>query len=150
VTRPPGGDPPLVVEYGRKISIEYTIRLDDGSLADSNAGGEPLVFQQGMEQVLPALEEALEGLPVGARKKLTLPPEQSFGPWDERLRTEARLDQLPEEAQRAGGTVGVPSDDGHVRAGRVVEIRGGTAVVDLNHPAAGKTVHFDVRILSID
>src|SRR5512145_3162866 len=49
---------PATVEAGRKVSIEYTLTLDDGEQADSNVGGQPLVFEQGKHQILPALEKA--------------------------------------------------------------------------------------------
>ena len=145
-----GDAQPPVVEYGRLVSIEYTLRLDDGSVSDSNVGAEPLVFRQGMETLPAALEEALEGLAVGARTSVTLPPAKAFGEPDPQLRTEARLDQIPEEARRVGARIGVPDSEGRTLLGRVLEIRGDAVTVDLNHPAAGETAHFDVKILAVD
>lgn len=141
----------LVVEYGRRVSIEYTLRLDGGEVLESTPEGEPQTFMQGLEQVFPALEEALEGRAAGERVRLRLDPEQAYGQYDPALCGEVDLSMIPGDARRPGAEVVVQSPEGRSRhEGRVVEVRERTAVVDLNHPAAGRAVEVECRIVGIE
>jgi FKBP-type peptidyl-prolyl cis-trans isomerase 2 len=141
---------PSTVAAGRKVSIEYTLTLDGGEQADSNVGGEPLVYEQGASQILPALEEALVGMAVRESRKVTLPPERSYGPVRKELIREVDPQQIPEEARHAGAVLSAQDPQGQSHFARVAEVRADKIVVDMNHPLAGKTLHFEVKILSID
>ena len=141
---------PTSVENGRKVSIEYTLTLDDGTKADSNVGGEPLVFQQGQHQILPALEEALAGMKVSESRKVVLEPEKGYGKPDSRLVQEVDPQQIPADARVAGAELAAEDSNGQRHFARVHEVREDKIVVDLNHPLAGKTLHFDVKILGIE
>jgi FKBP-type peptidyl-prolyl cis-trans isomerase SlyD len=139
----------VMVEDGKQVGIEYTLTLDDGTQVDSNVGGEPLVFQQGAHQILPALEEALAGLKVGDSKKVALTAEQAYGPVHPEGFQEVDASLIPEDA-RVPGTMLVGDDgSGHRRPVRVAEVKGDKIVVDLNHPLAGKALTFAVRVMEI-
>jgi len=138
------------VEAGRKVSIEYTLTLDDGKKADSNVGGEPLVFEHGAHQILPALEEALAGMKVSESRKVTLPPDKGYGEVMPQLIQEVDPKQIPEEARVAGAELAAEDEEGNRHFARVHEVREDKILVDMNHPLAGKTLHFDVKILSIE
>jgi len=138
------------VEAGRKVSIEYTLTLDDGKKADSNVGGEPLVFEHGAHQILPALEEALAGMKVSESRKVTLPPDKGYGEVMPQLIQEVDPKQIPEEARVAGAELAAEDEQGNRHFARVHEVREDKILVDMNHPLAGKTLHFDVKILAIE
>jgi FKBP-type peptidyl-prolyl cis-trans isomerase 2 len=139
----------VMVQDGKQVGIEYTLTLDDGTQVDSNVGGEPLVFQQGAHQILPALEEALAGLKVGDTKEVALTAEQGYGPVREEGFQEVDAGMIPENA-RVEGTMLVADDGaGNKRPVRVHEIKGDKIVVDLNHPLAGKALTFAVRVMAI-
>jgi FKBP-type peptidyl-prolyl cis-trans isomerase 2 len=138
------------VEKGRKISIEYTLTLDDGEKADSNVGGEPLVFEQGANQLLPALEEALAGMKVSESRKVTLPPEKGYGAVKQELIHEVDPALIPEDARVVGAMLSAEDSQGNRHPARVHEVREDKILMDMNHPLAGKTLHFDVKILAID
>jgi FKBP-type peptidyl-prolyl cis-trans isomerase 2 len=137
------------VEQGAKVSIEYTLVVD-GATADTNVGGEPLVFEQGAHEILPALEEALAGMKVSESRKVTLGPEKGYGPVDERLRQEVDPQLIPEDARHEGAALAAEDTEGNRHFARVIEVREDKIVVDTNHPLAGKTLSFDVKILAID
>jgi len=70
---------------GSRVSIEYTLTIDDGTVADSNVGEEPLIYEQGQSEILPALERALLGLAVGDTAVVTLEPDDGYGLVDDSL-----------------------------------------------------------------
>lgn len=147
--RAEGGDAAVVGE-GRRVSIEYTVTLEDGTTALTNVAGEPLVFEQGSQQILPALEKALEGLEPGATKTVTLAPEKAYGPVDPDLFQTVPLENVPEEARKEGAQLSATDPEGNSRVLRVREIRENEVILDLNHPLAGKTLRFDVRVLKVE
>ncbi len=141
---------PASVETGRKVSIEYTLTLDDGKKVDSNVGGEPLVFEHGAHQIPLALEEAISGMKVSESREVTLPPEKGYGAVIPELVHEVDPKLIPEEARVVGAELAAEDEQGNRHPARVHEVREDKILVDMNHPLAGRTLHFDVKILSID
>ena len=139
-----------VVEDGRRVSIEYTLSFDDGTDPETNVGAEPMVFRQGGHEIPPALESALAGMKVGESRKVTLDPAKGYGERDPRLLQEVDVAQIPEGARVAGTELTAEDSEGHQRTVRVHEVRADKIVVDLNHPLAGKTLHFDVKVVKIE
>ena len=138
------------VASGEKVSIEYTLVLDDGTTADTNVGGEPLVYQQGASQILPALETALAGLSVNDTKKITLTPKDGYGDVDPKAVKEVPLEEIPEAARKVDAVLIGVDAQGNQRPVRVQKIGEKSATLDLNHPLAGRTLTFDVKVLKIE
>ena len=141
---------PASVAKGHQVSVEYTLTLDDGTKADTNVGGEPLVFEQGAHQILPALEEALDGMKVSESRKVTLPPDKGYGAVIPDLVQEVDLQMVPEEARFAGAQLAAEDENGNRHFAQVREVRESKILVDMNHPLAGKTLIFDVKVLAVD
>jgi|GEM_PF-6251319 len=80
------------IKDGSKVSIEYTLKLNDGSLVDSNAGKDPLTYTQGGGQILPALEKQLAGLKVGDTKNVQLTAAEGYGEVDPKAFREVDID----------------------------------------------------------
>jgi FKBP-type peptidyl-prolyl cis-trans isomerase SlyD len=135
---------------GSKVSIEYTLKLDDGTTADSNVGGAPLVYEQGKGQILPSLEKELTGLGVNDSKKVKLSPRQGYGEVNPEAIQKVPAEMIPEEARQPGAQLLAEDGAGQKRPVRVKSVEEDQVVVDLNHPLAGKTLHFDVKILAIE
>lgn len=142
--------PGAKVAKGRKVSIEYTLVLDDGTQADSNVGGDPLVYTQGASQILPALELALAGLAVNDTKKITLTPKDGYGDVDPKAVKEVPIEQIPEPARKVDAVLIGVDAEGNQRPVRVQAVGDKTATLDLNHPLAGRTLTFDVKVLKIE
>lgn len=139
-----------MIKEGSTVSIEYTLTLDDGATADSNVGGEPLVYNQGEQEILPALEEALVGLAEGDSKQVKLTAEQGYGLVDPEGFQEVTPDMVPEDA-RTVGTMLIASDpEGNRQPIRVHEVGADKIVLDFNHPLAGQALTFDIRILAVE
>jgi FKBP-type peptidyl-prolyl cis-trans isomerase 2 len=143
------GDP-IVVEDGKTISIEYTLKLEDGTVADTSEGREALQYVQGGDQILPALEEQMAGLAVGDERSVTLTPEQGYGVSDPNLLADVPTEQIPQEARTVGAQLMSQDQSGQQRIVRVHEVKEEVIVIDLNHPLAGETLHFDVKVVGIE
>jgi FKBP-type peptidyl-prolyl cis-trans isomerase 2 len=139
-----------VVEKGRKVSVEYTLTLDGGEVADTNVGKAPLTYEQGGGTMLPAFEAQIAGLGAGAKKEFDLAPEQGYGPVRKDLYHTVAAEEVPAEARKVGTTLVAQGEDGQQRPVRVHKIDGDKIVLDLNHPLAGKQLHFAVKVLSIE
>lgn len=139
-----------VVKDGSTVSIEYTLKLDDGSTADSNVGGEPLVYIHGAQQILPALEEKLEGMKADETRSVMISPEEGYGPVHPDGFQTVPLEMIPEDARFEGARLMGQGPNGEPIHALVKEVKEDSIVVDLNHPLAGQKLHFDVKVLRIE
>jgi FKBP-type peptidyl-prolyl cis-trans isomerase SlyD len=139
----------LTVSEGKLVSLEYTLKLDDQSVIDSNVGGAPLTYTQGSHRIVPGLEKALEGMAVGETKQVTVTPTDGYGALDPDALQEVDKALLPPDAVQVGTRLQGRTPDGRMVFPRVAEVKTDTVILDFNHPLAGKTLHFDVKILDI-
>jgi FKBP-type peptidyl-prolyl cis-trans isomerase 2 len=139
-----------VVTDGNRVSIEYTLKLADGTVADSNVGGEALTYTQGESQILPALETQMLGMKVGDSKQVSLTAAEGYGEVNEELYQTVPSSAVPEDARTVGAELVAQTPTGEQRPVRVHEVNGEEIIMDLNHPLAGKTLEFDVKVLAID
>src|SRR5215468_215004 len=142
-------DTKQTVAEGKNVSLEYTLTLDDKSVVESNVGKQPLTYTHGTQQIIPGLEKALEGLTVGDTKEVTVTPADGYGEQDPNALQEVQKQLIPPDALVVGTRLQGQAPDGHIVYPRVAEIKDDTVVLDFNHPLAGKTLHFDVKILAI-
>jgi len=142
-------DPKLTVTQGKLVSLEYTLQLDDKSVVESNVGAEPLTYTHGSRQLIPGLEKALEGLAVGDTKEVTVTPADGYGEQDPKALQEVQKQLIPPDALQVGARLQGKAPNGHTVYPRVAEVKEDTVVLDFNHPLAGKTLHFAVKILDI-
>ncbi len=138
-----------MIEHGKRVALEYTVFLSDGTQIDSNIGEEPLKFVLGSHQVFPALEEALLGLKVGDAKQIVLSPEQAYGHVVADAYREVELTLVPESFRFAGAVLGIQDPSGGVYPVRVQEIKDDKAILDFNHPLAGKSLRFEVKVVDV-
>ncbi len=139
-----------MIEDGKKVSIEYTLQLDDGTTADTNVGGEPLVYEQGGNQILTALETALAGLDVNDTKSVKLSPEDGYGVHDPAALQQVEHEAIPEDARSVGSMLMAHDGSGGQRPVRVHEVQDDKIILDFNHPLAGQSLNFDVKVLAIE
>jgi FKBP-type peptidyl-prolyl cis-trans isomerase 2 len=140
---------PSTVTTGTEVSIEYTLKLDETNVFDTNVGAEPLIYVQGARQIVPGLENALEGMKVGESKQVTVQPEEGYGTVRQEAFLEIEKEKIPQDALQVGAQIQGRAGNGQVVRARVAEIKDETVTLDFNHPLAGKTLHFKVKILDI-
>ena len=137
------------VRAGKLVSFEYTLRLDDHIVLDTNVGGEPLSYVHGLQQLMPGLEKGLKGLKVGESKKIVVQPEDGYGPVDTHAYMEADKSRIPPESLEIGAIVEGKDSTGRPMYPRIKEIKEEEVILDYNHPLAGKVLYFDVKVLDI-
>jgi FKBP-type peptidyl-prolyl cis-trans isomerase 2 len=147
---PAGAQPNAAVETGSSVKIEYTLKDDKGAVLDTNAGKEALAFTQGSQQIIPGLDKALLGMKVGDSKKVTVKPEDAYGAVDPKAEAEVPKDALPQGAAVVGTRLLARGQDGQPRPVTVKVVKDTTVLLDLNHPLAGKTLFFDVKVVSVE
>ncbi len=138
-----------MIEKGKQVAIEYSVFLQDKTPVDSNVGRDPLVFSCGSKQILPALEDSLCGLEVGDTEQITLQPEQAYGQVNPSAFKEIDLEAIPENFRFEGALLLISDESCGEKLIRVDQLKGSKAVLDFNHPLAGKVLTFDVRVLDI-
>ncbi len=130
------------------VTFEYTLRGDDGEVIDSSERGEPMSYLHGNSQIVPGLERALEGKSSGFAGKISIPPADGYGEhYKERVLTVPRteFEFEPEEGQQ----IGAYDEHGNEVPFLVTSVSDNEVILDGNHPLAGKTLHFDVKVTGV-
>ncbi|MFQ5804266.1 MAG: peptidylprolyl isomerase [Candidatus Methylomirabilales bacterium] len=143
------GEQEMTVSSGKAVSIEYTLRLEDKAVMDTNVGAEPLTYIHGSQQIVAGLEKALEGMKIGEGKQVTVTPEEGYGVVHQEAFREVNKEQIPQDALKVGAQLQGRDASGRIVHARVAEIKDQTVVLDFNHPLAGKTLYFEVKVLDI-
>jgi FKBP-type peptidyl-prolyl cis-trans isomerase SlyD len=138
-----------VVKDGSVVSLQYSLTGEDGKLIESNKGQEPLKYTHGKKQIVPGLEKELTGMKVGAEKRVKVKPEDGYGAVDSKAFQEVPKEQVPPNGLKVGAVLAAKGPQGQTIPIRVHQIKEKTVVLDLNHPMAGKTLSFDIKILDI-
>lgn len=138
-----------MIEDGKKISLEYTVYLEDGMQIDSNVGENPLVFVVGKNQLFPKLEQEIVSLQAGEEKEINLKADEAYGPVLAEAFKEVELNAIPSQFRYVGAILGVQDPAGGVYPVRVHEMNDSKAILDFNHPLAGKNLRFSVRVIEI-
>jgi len=139
------------VQNGSTVSLEYTLKDEGGQVLDSNKGARPLVFVQGQRQIIQGLEREIVGMRPGEEKKVVVAPEDGgYGPVVPGAQQEVPKDAIPKEGLKVGTQLTARSGSGEARPVTVKEIKDTTVVLDFNHPLAGKTLFFDVKVLGVE
>jgi FKBP-type peptidyl-prolyl cis-trans isomerase SlyD len=137
-----------MIKSGSNVKLHYTLSVD-GEVLENSTDGEPLSYVHGEGQIIPGLEEQLEGLGAGDQKTAVVPPDKGYGE-----RMDGAIQEVPRTAFRDPERLNVDdvvtgkAGDQPIRA-RIAEIKPESFVIDLNHPLAGKTLHFEVEIVDV-
>ncbi|MFO7654689.1 MAG: peptidylprolyl isomerase [Candidatus Krumholzibacteriia bacterium] len=135
-------------KQGDRVKIHYTGRLKDGTVFDTSEGREPLEFTAGSEELITGVSHAVIGMEEGQERTITVPPEEGFGERREDLAQEVPRDALPQDV-KVGEPLTARSGEQEVRVW-VRELSDDSAVVDANHPLAGHTLEFDVKVVGVE
>ena len=137
----------IEIEAGKTVAIDYALSLAGADVLESNPEGQPLIYTQGSGEILNALETELLGLVAGDEKLVTLAPEDAYGTIDPAAFQEVPIDQIPEEARKVNTLLNAPGYQGTIR---VAEVQEEIVILDFNHPLAGKSLTFDITIVSVE
>lgn len=133
------------------IFLRLTIRSvdDDNSVffSNENDSSAPIEITPGTGQIFPKVDKILSSMTIGDRKTVTLTKEEAFGDYSAEAIKKVPLENLPKELQNPGIQVSTQLDDGQSIQGTVLEITPEHAVIDFNHPLAGKDISVEVVIV---
>ena len=128
----------MKIERDTTVNVEYTLKNKDGEILDSSQAMGPLEYIHGYGLIIPGLERALEGKEEGESFKKEVPPSEAYGDVIEDLVMELKPGM---EFEAGNGQ--------QTRVAVIKKIEGDKITVDMNHPLAGETLYFDVKVLSV-
>ncbi|MBS1251698.1 MAG: FKBP-type peptidyl-prolyl cis-trans isomerase SlyD [Anaerolineales bacterium] len=133
------------------VSLEYTLRLEDGEIVDTSEGRDPLAYIQGQGNIIPGLEKAVAGMAVGDEKDVVVEPANGYGEADPDAYQEVPRNAFPSEMEltRGMGLSMRDRDTGEALEAYVAGIREDSVLLDFNHPLAGETLHFRVKVADL-
>jgi FKBP-type peptidyl-prolyl cis-trans isomerase SlpA len=139
------------IQQGDEVLLHCSITLEDGTVAESTFGEEPIRITMGDDSVLvEGLQLALYGLKVGERESILVDPDNAFGMPDDAAIQEMPLSDFPDEMHlEVGQIIAFNTPDGDEIPGAIKNIDGDTITVDFNHPLAGHELKFEAEILEI-
>jgi FKBP-type peptidyl-prolyl cis-trans isomerase SlyD len=142
----------LTIQPNSHVTVDYELRDDEGDLMDASEadGGEPIRYVHGYGMLVPGLEAALAGLKAGDERDVVVPADAGYGEYDEGLVLEVDRSELPNpKTVCVGDELVAESPDGDELALSVIEVRDDVVVVDANHPLAGVTLLYHVKVRDI-
>jgi FKBP-type peptidyl-prolyl cis-trans isomerase SlyD len=141
----------LVVADDLVVRLDYTLTLSSGEVYDSSAESGPLEYLQGHGQLIPGLEEALYDMAVGEEKDVVVTPDVAYGEYDPEAIQEIPRDIFPAEMElEAGMSIDLYDEDADEELEATIEeVDEETVLVNFNHPLAGETLNFHVRITGL-
>lgn len=129
--------------------IHFTLRDGRGNVLEKTDDA-PVSFVYGMGTLVPGLEKALDGARAGDVLNVVVPPEDAYGTRNPTDVFDVEREEFPEPEKVEPGTeFSAEGDDGTVIPMRVLEVHDDHVVVDANHPLAGETLNFQVRVVSV-
>lgn len=139
------------VKKGNRVKLFYTGKLNDGTVFDTNAGQAPLEFTVGKGKVIKGFETAVLGMTPGQVKTVKIKPADAYGQKDQALIWTGETSELPSGTKlEPGSEVYFVRADGTPVEGRISKVEGNQVTVDGNHPLAGRSLTFEIKLVSIN
>ena len=138
----------MSLEENTWVEIEYTGKYDDGKVFDSNVGKEPLKFKIGARMVIPGFENTVKEMSIDEEKEVVITPDQGYGKKNEEVIELPKTSFQDLSVLEVGKELQMMTNMGPLLV-NVVEVGDDKVKVKLNHPLAGKTLHFKIKLLAI-
>lgn len=139
------------VQPGSVVTLHFSLSLEDGTVAETTADGEPMRFTVGDGSMIRGLEMALYGMTTGEKRNVRIGPDLGFGDRDPEAVQEMPRSDFPQEMDlRPGLIIAFETPQGDEVPGAVTVVRNETVTVDLNHPLAGHELLFAYEILEVE
>jgi peptidylprolyl isomerase len=135
---------------GNTVKVHYTGKLTDGTVFDSSREREPMEFTLGEKRVLPAFENAVEGLSTGETTTTEIAAADAYGERRDDLVLTVDKAQFPDDiTPEVGQQLQVQQQDGSATQVVVTAVEGEDVTLDANHPLAGQDLHFEIELVEI-
>ncbi len=136
---------------GDTVKVQYTGKLQDGTVFDQSEDESPLEFTIGEGKLIPAFEEAVSGMSVGDKKSVDISKDDAYGEPREDLKMDVSKEDLPEDIDpQVGMQLQVKNQEtGKDIPVRITEVEEEQITIDANHPLAGQDLTFDIELVEI-
>jgi peptidylprolyl isomerase/FKBP-type peptidyl-prolyl cis-trans isomerase SlpA len=149
VATPSEGDT-VNVHYTGKLEEDDTV-FDTSRPPDEGQDADPLNFTIGEQKVIPGFEQAVADMEAGEERSVTLTPEQAYGPRREDMVQQVEKSELPDELEaRPGQQLQLRMQNGQTVPVVITDVSDEEITIDANHPLAGKTLVFDIELVSVE
>jgi FKBP-type peptidyl-prolyl cis-trans isomerase 2 len=139
-----------MVGPGKKVTLDYTLTVDNKEM-ESSVGKTPLSYVVGGRTIIPGLEAQLNGMHMNEEKVVTVAPKDAYGDVDPKAYKEFPKTALPSTmTPKVGMMLMANAPDGSKFPAQISAIKGDKVELNFNHPLAGKTLSFKVKILKIE
>lgn len=139
----------MQIANDKVVSIHYTLKDNDGKILDSSEGKDPLKYLHGKQNIIPGLENAMEGKSIGDKFNVKVEPSEGYGERNDQMVVSIPRTSFGEiEEINPGMQFQLNSQNGPVVV-TVVETDDENVKVDANHPLAGVELNFDVEVMEI-
>jgi len=136
------------IEKDKFVSLTYTITDASGEVLERI--DLPIQYVHGRDrQVIKKIEDALLGKRQGDELSVSLSAEEGFGEYQEELTFTDDIDNVPAQFHQVGAEVEFQNDQGETKIFRVAKMEDGKLTVDGNHPFAGKTVTYNIKVIEV-
>jgi FKBP-type peptidyl-prolyl cis-trans isomerase SlpA len=140
-----------MIERNSRVTLHYRLGLTDDQVLEDNFDDEPITVELGQGEMAEGLELALIGLREGDEQTIDIGPDLAFGYVDETLfRAMPRVEFDPELELEPGLIIEFATENGDTLPGTILQFNEDEVRIDLNHPLAGQTVRYSVRIIAVD
>ncbi|MBW3022697.1 peptidylprolyl isomerase [Candidatus Woesearchaeota archaeon] len=150
---------PKVAEQGDTVTVDYTGMLEDSTIFDTTIEGvakaakiyhedrqyEPITFVLGSQKYIPGFEDAIYGMKEGEKKTVTIPPSRAYGDYDPK-----KIGTVEREKVNGGNISAGQVLTSGTAFYRVIEVNETHIFLDMNHPLAGKTLVFEIRLIKVE
>ncbi len=138
------------IQPGSEVVMHCSIMLEDGTMAENTFDDEPVRFVMGDGALAQRLERALYGLKAGEEESLKIGPENAFGAHDPESVVDRPRSEFPDEMNvKVGQIIEFSQPDGDEVLGAILEVDDEIVKVDFNHPIAGHTIQFRIKVLEV-
>lgn len=139
-----------MIKENSKVEIHYIGKTKtDGNVFDSSYDrNQTFTFNLGNEEVVKGLEEALVGKNKGDKFTVDIPSNKAYGDYIDNYVENIPLEQLPKDAKR-GSYISALDENKQQIVLKIKDMNEKFAVIDLNHPLAGKELEFDIEVVNI-
>jgi len=139
-----------MINNGSVVRFEYTLSDENGQIIQSNKGKEPVSYKHGSREIISGLEKGIAEMQLNEEKTIQVQPEEGYGPVDPQGFTEVPKSEVPTGSQKAGTPLTARDPQGQEMLIHVREVKQDTVILDFNHPLAGKTLTFDIKVVAIE
>ncbi|MBX2963849.1 MAG: peptidylprolyl isomerase [Cyclobacteriaceae bacterium] len=130
------------------VSIHYTLRDNDGNILDSSIGKDPLLYIQGIGNLIPGMEEGLEGRSKGEKLDIKVSPEKGYGVRNDSLIQKVPRTAFGDQEVKPGMQFQAQTNAG-AQIVTITEVGLENVTVDGNHPLAGVGLNFSVEVMEV-